>query len=58
MLNLIVVKLPILWNVISNDEKTGICTKCKKWATVIKYTNRECLKKKNKYSAIKTNLQW
>jgi len=28
-------KAPILWNVISNDEKTGICTKCKKWARVI-----------------------
>ena len=28
-------KAPILWNVISNDEKTGICTKFKKWARVI-----------------------
>ena len=26
---------PILWNVTTEDDKTGLCTKCKKWATVV-----------------------
>jgi len=28
-------KAAILWNVKNNNLKTGLCTKCKKWALVI-----------------------